>query len=135
MPARTTAVPRFTGPTCAGRAMARPAGPPSVGPVRKTVPASATGADPLPTSVLTLPTRLSAGQVPASAFASGQVGTPLRLPARPGGSCVVTRLKSCEPSGRERASVTAPAGRPASVDWAVAASAGASGRGEQATPG
>src|SRR5262249_2629881 len=66
--------------------------------------------------------------------ASGQTGTPLRLPARPGGSCVVTRLMSCEPSGRETSSVTAPAGRPAAVEVAETRSAGASAACVQAPP-
>ena len=85
--ARTTTVPRSTGPTLPGSDDRQP-GEAAVGragerdgaverrPARRRCRPSA----------LTEPTRDSAGQVPASAFASGQTGTPLRLPARPGGS-------------------------------------------------
>ena len=58
MLARTTTVPRSTGPTLPGIAIARPARPPSVGPVSETVPLSATGASPLPAVALTEPTRV-----------------------------------------------------------------------------
>ena len=53
MLARTITVPRSTGPTLPGIAIASPARPPSNGPVSETVPLSATGASPLPASALT----------------------------------------------------------------------------------
>ena len=89
------------------------------------MPLSATGAAPAPASAPTEPTRVSAGQAPALASASAHTGTPFRLPARPGGSSVVTREMSCAPSGRVISIVTAPAGRPAAVESAATRSAGA----------
>src|SRR5689334_15949569 len=82
MLARTTTVPRSTGPTLPGIEIARPARPPSVGPVSDTVPFSATGEAPLPAVALTEPTRVLAGQTPAFAAASEHTGTPFKLPAR-----------------------------------------------------
>ena len=134
MLARTITVPRSTGPTFPGIAIASPARPPSNGPVSETVPLSATGASPLPASALTEPTRVSAGHAPASACAPAQTGTPFRLPASPGGSSVVTRARSSEPSGRETSSVTAPAGRPAAVEVAPTLRAGAKAAAVQVPP-
>src|SRR4051794_4413792 len=127
--ARIATVPRSTGPTLPGRAIARPARPPSVGPVSDTVPLSGTGAPPVPASALTVPTLLFAGQVPASALASGQTGTPLRLPARPGGRFAVTRVRFSSASLRETVIATAPAGRPAAVEVALTLRAGANASG------
>ena len=78
----------------------------------------------MPAVTFTAPTRELSGQVPASALASGQVGTPLRLPARPGGRFAVTLLRFWSLSVRLTVIVVAPAGRPAAVLSAETLSAG-----------
>ena len=104
----TITLPRSTGPSFAGTSTDKPAGSPlTFGAVRYSEPGSDTGAGPLPTATVAVPTLLASPQAPLAALASEHCTSPLsaRLPISPLGSWNVTPLSDALRSGRVKLSV------------------------------
>src|SRR5689334_819101 len=124
---RSTVVPRSSGPTFAGSAGMRLSRPPLYGPPMYTGALSVTGDGPVPTVAVTVPARVSVGQLPLAASASGHSVTPATLPSSPGGREKRTPSRRWSRSGRVTVIASEPGSPPAAVLAALSLTVGVNG--------
>src|SRR4051812_1997545 len=93
-----------------------------------TGPVSVAGEGPVPTVAVTVPVRVSAGQLPLAASGSGQSETPATRPSRPGGRENRTERSRWSRSGRLTVIANEPGSASAAVLPAASATVGTNGR-------